>query len=398
MCWYVEVVRNTPLLLQLFFWISSCRPAAAAAALSLLDAFYLTNRASSCPARLSTTCRHRRAGGARYCWPGRVPVGGAAAGAADAAAFLAASVVAAAGAGLALPLTGATASFEVPALSGFNIRGGYSLTPEFAALLTGLTVKFSASIAEIVRAGIQSVRRGQWEAARAMGLHDGQIMRLVVLPQALRVITPLTTSNYLDLVKDSSLAVAIGYPDLVSIVNTTANTTGQAFEALLILIVIYLALNLAVSALMNLYKQARGAAGRAAGMTVADAPLPPALAHSPARHRLRAGLFGTPFNAAVTALTAAALAWLVPPLLRWTVLDATFSGTSATVPRARARAGLRRREIPLLLFAFYPPALHWRPALVILLLLALLAATASPASGAAGCWRRGRRSSPCAGC
>jgi len=225
-------------------------------ALSLLDAFYLTNRASSCPARLSTTCRHRRAGGGRgtaglgaFLWAARRQ------GRLTPRAFLAASVVAAAGAGLALPLTGATASFEVPALSGFNIRGGYSLTPEFAALLTGLTVKFSASIAEIVRAGIQSVRRGQWEAARAMGLHDGQIMRLVVLPQALRVITPLTTSNYLDLVKDSSLAVAIGYPDLVSIVNTTANTTGQAFEALLILIVIYLALNLAVSALMNLYNR-----------------------------------------------------------------------------------------------------------------------------------------------
>ena len=122
-------------------------------------------------------------------------------------------------------------------------------------MLTGLTVKFSASIAEIVRAGIQSVKSGQWEAARAMGLRDGQIMRLVILPQAMRVITPLTTSSYLDLVKDSSLAVAIGFPDLVSIVNTTANTTGQAFEALLILVVIYLTLNLTVSALMNAYNR-----------------------------------------------------------------------------------------------------------------------------------------------
>jgi general L-amino acid transport system permease protein len=143
--------------------------------------------------------------------------------------------------------------FEVPRLAGFNIRGGWSLSPEFAALLTGLTVKFSASIAEIVRAGIESVKQGQWEAARALGLHDGQIMRLVVLPQALRVITPLTTSNYLDLTKDSSLAVAIGYPDLVSVVNTTANTTGQAFEALIIMIAVYLALNLVLSALMNIY-------------------------------------------------------------------------------------------------------------------------------------------------
>lgn len=256
--WYVEVVRNTPLLLQLFFWISLVQALPPPRrALSLFDAFYLTNRGVFVPG----PAFHNLSGAAvlaagavllawaAFLWAARRQ------GRLTPRSFLAASVVAAAGAGLALPLTGATASFEVPALSGFNIRGGYSLTPEFAALLTGLTVKFSASIAEIVRAGIQSVRRGQWEAARAMGLHDGQIMRLVVLPQALRVITPLTTSNYLDLVKDSSLAVAIGYPDLVSIVNTTANTTGQAFEALLILIVIYLALNLAVSALMNLYNR-----------------------------------------------------------------------------------------------------------------------------------------------
>ncbi|MDX8499007.1 ABC transporter permease subunit [Mesorhizobium sp. VK4C] len=152
-------------------------------------------------------------------------------------------------------LTGAHAGIELPVLAGFNIRGGYNLTPEFAALQTGLVVKFSAAIAEIVRAGILSVNRGQWEAARALGLHNGQIMRLIVLPQALRVITPLTTSSYLDLIKDSSLAVAIGYPDLVSIVGTTANTTGQSFEALAILIAIYLAINLSVSAAMNVYNR-----------------------------------------------------------------------------------------------------------------------------------------------
>jgi general L-amino acid transport system permease protein len=152
-------------------------------------------------------------------------------------------------------LQGGSLDISIPALIGFNIRGGYNLTPEFAALLIGLVVKFSASIAEIVRAGIQSVNRGQWEAARALGLHRGQIMRLVVLPQALRVITPLTTSSYLDLTKDSSLAVAIGYPDLVSIMNTTANTTGQSLDALLILIITYLSINLAVSALMNQYNR-----------------------------------------------------------------------------------------------------------------------------------------------
>jgi len=118
-----------------------------------------------------------------------------------------------------------------------------------------LTVKFSATIAEIVRAGIQSVNQGQWEAARALGLHNNQIFRLIVLPQALRVITPMMTSCYLDLTKDSSLAVAIGYPDLVSIINTTSNTTGQALEALVLLVCIYVVLNIAVSIAMNIYNR-----------------------------------------------------------------------------------------------------------------------------------------------
>jgi general L-amino acid transport system permease protein len=165
--------------------------------------------------------------------------------------FTAVVVVVAAG----LSFGGAQLNVDIPELTGFNIRGGSSLSPEFAALLTGLVVKFSAAIAEIVRAGIQSVNKGQWEAARSLGLHPGQIMRLVVLPQALRVITPLTTSSYLDLTKDSSLAVAIGYPELVSVINTTANTTGQSLEALMILIGTYLVINLSVSVLMNEYNR-----------------------------------------------------------------------------------------------------------------------------------------------
>ena len=152
-------------------------------------------------------------------------------------------------------MTSVNIGLDVPALAGFSIRGGSSVTPEFTALLVGLSVKFSASIAENVRAGIQSVGRGQWEAGYALGLSDGQILRKILLPQALRVITPLTTSNYLDLTKDSSLAVAIGYPDIVSIINTTANTTGQSFEALAILIVVFLAINLAVSVAMNIYNR-----------------------------------------------------------------------------------------------------------------------------------------------
>ncbi len=254
--WYVEIVRNTPLLLQLFFWISLAQSfPSPRRALSAFDAFFLTNRGVFVPGLVVEGASAATWAGIAVVllvWAGSVgllarrsALGPRRFGLATLAAVLMAALL--------FKLTGTTASFQAPALSGFNIRGGWSLSPEFAALLTGLTVKFSASIAEIVRAGIESVKQGQWEAARALGLHDGQIMRLIVLPQALRVITPLTTSNYLDLTKDSSLAVAIGYPDLVSVVNTTANTTGQAFEALIILIAAYLTLNLILSALMNLY-------------------------------------------------------------------------------------------------------------------------------------------------
>ncbi|WP_281036614.1 MULTISPECIES: amino acid ABC transporter permease [unclassified Rhizobium] len=256
--WYVELIRNTPLLLQLFFWISLAKafPAPRQAS-ALLGSIYLTNRGVYVPTvsmeglplngpvvlailviaiglPLFALSRLKRLNGRT------MTIGIVAILAATLAIFHA---------------LGANFTLETPALAGFNIRGGYNLTPEFAALLTGLIVKFSAAIAEIVRAGIQSVNRGQWEAARALGLHNGQIMRLIVLPQALRVITPLTTSSYLDLTKDSSLAVAIGYPDLVSIVNTTANTTGQSLEALMILIGTYLSINLIVSALMNQYNR-----------------------------------------------------------------------------------------------------------------------------------------------
>lgn len=254
--WYVEIVRNTPLLLQLFFWISLAQSfPPPRQALSAFDAFFLTNRGVFVPGLVVEGASAATWGGLLLVLAGFIvgvvlPLRRSRLGIARLAAL---ALVASAAGLLVFRLTGASASFQVPALAGFNIRGGWSLSPEFAALLTGLTVKFSASIAEIVRAGIESVKEGQWEAARALGLHDGQTMRLIVLPQALRVITPLTTSNYLDLTKDSSLAVAIDYPDLVSVVNTTANTTGQAFEALIILIAAYLTLNLVLSALMNVY-------------------------------------------------------------------------------------------------------------------------------------------------
>ena len=151
---------------------------------------------------------------------------------------------------------GAPLQWDMPAFRGFNFRGGASLTPEFVGLLVGITVYTAAFIAEIVRAGIQSVPSGQIEAARALGLRPGWIMRYVTLPQALRVIVPPTTSQYLSLTKNSSLGVLIGYPDLVNVGNTTLNQTGQAVEAIAIMMTVYLIISLTISLAMNIYNRA----------------------------------------------------------------------------------------------------------------------------------------------
>ncbi|WP_343714105.1 amino acid ABC transporter permease [Inquilinus sp.] len=150
---------------------------------------------------------------------------------------------------------GAPAAFEVPELKGFNFQGGWTLTPEFAAMLIGLTVYTAAFIAEIVRGGILAVSHGQTEAARALGLHSGITLRRIVLPQALRTIIPPLTSQYLNVTKNSSLAVVIGYPELVSIGNTIGNQTGQVVEAISIFMAVYLFISLAISIGMNIYNR-----------------------------------------------------------------------------------------------------------------------------------------------
>ncbi len=157
---------------------------------------------------------------------------------------------------------GAPLRLEWPELQGFNFAGGSALSPEFAALLIGLTVYTASFIAEIVRAGILAVSRGQGEAASALGLRPGLTMRLVILPQALRVIIPPMTSQYLNLTKNSSLAVIIGYPDLVSIANTTLNQTGQAVEGITMIMAVYLVISLTISLTMNMYNRSVALVGR----------------------------------------------------------------------------------------------------------------------------------------
>lgn len=152
-------------------------------------------------------------------------------------------------------LGGAPTAMSWPGLRGFNLTGGQRITPEFTAVLFGLTIYTSAFIGEIVRSGILSVAKGQIEAARAIGLRESHILRLVTLPQALRVIIPPMTSQFLNLTKNSSLAVAVGYPDLVSAANTTLNQTGQSPEVILIIMIVYLTTSLTTSLFMNWYNK-----------------------------------------------------------------------------------------------------------------------------------------------
>ena len=259
---YIEAIRNVPLLVQLFFWyaiISENLPGPRDA-VNPLPNLYLSNRGIAFPVFASHPV---------HAWLGVALLAGIALSwllARWASARQARTgqpfPVFSAGAALILGLpfvvflvAGAPTTLNRPELSGFNYTGGGVLTPEFAALLAGLTLYTAAFIAEIVRAGVQAVDRGQFEAAYSLGLPRRRTMRLVILPQALRVIIPPLTSQYLNLTKNSSLAVAIGYPDLVSIANTTMNQTGQAIEGIAIIMAVYLTISLSISALMNWYNR-----------------------------------------------------------------------------------------------------------------------------------------------
>ena len=150
---------------------------------------------------------------------------------------------------------GMPTELNVPHLTGFNFTGGLHFSPEFCALLLGLVLYTSAFVAEIVRSGIQAIPKGQTEAAMSIGLRPARVLTLVILPQALRVIIPPLTNQMLNLTKNSSLAVAIGYPDFVSVANTTINQTGQAIEGVSLIMVVYLLISLLTSAFMNWYNK-----------------------------------------------------------------------------------------------------------------------------------------------
>jgi general L-amino acid transport system permease protein len=157
---------------------------------------------------------------------------------------------------LVFAVTGFPLTWDPPVLQGFNFRGGLSVIPELVALLLALSIYTAAFIAEIVRAGILAVSHGQTEASSALGLRPALTLRLVVIPQALRVIIPPLTSQYLNLTKNSSLATAVGYPDLVAVwAGTTLNQTGQAVEIILMTMAVYLTISLLISSFMNWYNK-----------------------------------------------------------------------------------------------------------------------------------------------
>jgi len=259
---FVEFLRNTPLLLQLFIWYALVlKPLPDARnAIRIWDIGALSNKGLTLPMPIFGP-------GA---WMALLGLGLAAAGSliihrwarkrqAETGERFASGLVTLALV-IALPvlffaIAGWPVTFDYPVMGSFSFRGGATLVPEFMALLLGLSVYTAAFVAEAVRAGIQAIARGQSEAAHALGLAPGHIMRLVILPQALRVIIPPLTSQYLNLTKNSSLAVAIGYPDLVAMGGTTLNQTGQAVEIVLVWMTVYLTLSLMTSAFMNWFNR-----------------------------------------------------------------------------------------------------------------------------------------------
>ena len=267
---YVETIRNLPLLLQLLFWYNAVLKALPdiRESIAIPGGAFLNNRGFFLPLPVSKSgfgaveialLAGIVAAFAFYVWARKRQERTG-----QQAPVLWVTLALVIGLPLAVfALTGFPLGFEFPQAGRFNITGGVEVLPEFAALLFGLSIYTAAFIAEVVRAGILAVSRGQSEAAYSLGLRPGPTLRLVVIPQAMRVIIPPLTSQYLNLTKNSSLAVAIGYPDLVQVfTGTVLNQTGQAVEVVAITMLVYLVISLATSLLMNVYNSRMALAER----------------------------------------------------------------------------------------------------------------------------------------
>src|SRR5499427_2368496 len=255
---YVELIRNVPLLLQLLFWYNAVLRVLPefAASLVLPGGVLLNNRGLFLPRPLFADGTQILAVSAALLLAvvfnqitKRSTGFWGAAGVRAAFTLLIAAALPVA----IFVVSGAPLAFDYPQVGRFNVRGGLEVLPEFVALLLGLVIYTAAFIAEVVRAGLMSVSRGQTEAAQALGLTRLQTLRLIVIPQAMRVIIPPLTSQYLNLTKNSSLAVAIGYPDLVQVAGKVLNISGQAVEVVAITMAVYLTFSLVTALVMNVY-------------------------------------------------------------------------------------------------------------------------------------------------
>jgi general L-amino acid transport system permease protein len=257
---YVELIRNVPLLLQLLFWYNAVLKALpeTAASIVLPGGILLNNRGLFMPrpefanfGQILTVLGVGLLAAVAF----NIGVGRMARPRAKLAFRLIGTVAIAIGVPVAaLVASGGPFAFDYPQLGRFNVEGGKEILPEFVALLLGLSIYTAAFIAEVVRAGLMAVSRGQTEAAQALGLWRMQTLRLIVIPQAMRVIIPPLTNQYLNLTKNSSLAVAIGYPDLVQVfAGSVLNITGQAIEVVVITMAVYLTFSLVTSLVMNVH-------------------------------------------------------------------------------------------------------------------------------------------------
>jgi general L-amino acid transport system permease protein len=375
---YVEVFRNTPVLLQLFFWYAVMQALPPVRqSISILGAVFISQRGVQMPALsitdpfFLTIALLVLAGIGFWMWlrrPGAEPGYG----------LLAALVgvpvllwIVAWGAGL------VALSLETPELAGFGFRGGMNLSPEFLALLLGLVVYTAAFIAEIVRGGIEAIPTAQKEAAVSLGFTGGQTLRLVILPQSLRIIVPPLVSEYLSLVKNSSLAVAIGYPDVVWAANTVMNQTGQAIEGVLILTGVYLTLSLTTSFVLNTMN-ARGRRVSAAGVAQrASGPMP---GHGTWLKRFLAAGFGSPVRAVSSVLLIAISALALWAMVNWGVIHAVWTGTGQDCRMLGAGAcwAFVGEKWRFFLFGLYPYEEHWRPAIASLIMAVMAAISMVP--------------------
>ncbi|MEW9806081.1 ABC transporter permease subunit [Mesorhizobium sp. ZMM04-5] len=310
----IEPIRNTPVVLQLFLWYGLLinNLPAARDAIEILPSVFLSNR------------------------------------------------------GLFLPGF-SDGGLSVPELVGFNFKGGISVSPELTTLVFGLTLFHASYLAEIFRAGIMSVPRGQVDAAQALGLRFFQRMRLVVLPQALGFIIPPATNQFLALVKNSSLAVAIGFPDLVGVVNTLINLSGNAVLGTLIVVIVFLALNFVLSGGLALYHRHRVRKGNPTLAVSLSAP----------EKATWGDWVATPFRRIATFVLALVGAWLLFSLVRWGILDAVWSGTAEACHAASGACwAVITEKYRLMLLGPYPAGEGWRPVLATAVLILGLVSTA----------------------